>query len=364
MDFELSDNQKMIREMIADFAIKEIAPFSANWDKNRTFPRDIFGKLGELGIMGMLIPEKYGGSGLDALTICIMLEELARADASIGLAAAVHNALCLPLINLAGTTAQKEKYLPDLTKGKIIGTATCPDFPGNGQITPLKIEAVKKSDRLVLNGSARFLVMGAVADILLVFAMTNQKQSYETASVFIVERGVKGLKTPITEKSLGLNACALSELVLDNVEIPKENILGVDYPALEFLGQAIETYYSSCGAVAIGSGRAALEEGIKYALQREQFGQIIGKFQAIQWMITDMATNLDAARLSVWDTAINENNKDRFPSNVRIARCNAAKVAQESGSKALQIHGGYGYIKDFPVERYFRDSAMLAKVIF
>lgn len=355
MDFELSENHRMVKGMAHDFAKKEIIPFSAKWDEEAIFPREVFSKLGELGVMGMTIPEKWGGASMDVVSLCVAVEELSRFDGSVGLTVEAHNCLCVGHINFSGTDKQKGKYLINLAHGKHLGAWALTE-PGSGSdAAGMKTTAVRKGDRWILNGTKNFITQGSVADTYVIMAVTDKAKKTHGISAFIVEKGIKGFSVGKKENKLGLRASDTAQLILEDVEIPLENLLGKENEGFVDTLKILDKGRVVIGAMAVGLGRAALEDSIEYAKQREQFGQPIANFQAIQWMITDMATELDAARLLVFNAATKADRGEKINLEAAICKLFASEVAVRATSKGIQIHGGYGYTKDFSVERYFRD---------
>jgi alkylation response protein AidB-like acyl-CoA dehydrogenase len=359
MNFELSDEQVVLQRSVRELAERLIIPNARRWDEEEVFPHEIIPAMGEMGLLGMQIPEEYGGAGMKFLDYVVALEEIARADASVGLTMASHNSLCTGHLYLAGNEAQRKKYLPRLASGQALGGWGLTE-PGSGSDAgAARTRAVPKgSDRWVINGTKTFITQGSVGSIYVVLASTSPEKKQKGLTAFIVERGTPGFRTGKRIEKMGLHASDTTELIFEECEIPEEQRLGeIDAGFFDTL-KILDKGRVGIGAWAVGIGRAALEASLKYAKDRVQFGKPIGEFQAIQHMLADMATELDAARLLVWRAAWMQDRKERTTQESAIAKYYAARASMRACNAAVQIHGGYGYTREFDVERYMRDAKL------
>ncbi len=355
MDFQLTEAQRAIREAIREFAEREIRPAAHLYDEKGEFPWEIVNKMGSLGLMGMIFPEEYGGAGMDYVSYALALEEIARQDGGLALTVASHNSLCSNHIYLAGTGEQKRKYLLPLARGEKLGAWALTE-PGSGSDAgALQATAVRKGDRWILNGTKNFITQGSVASVYVVMTITNRSLEKRGISAFILEKGTPGFRSGRKETKLGVRCSDTAQLIMEDAEVPAENLLGeINHGFMDTL-EILDGGRIGIAAMALGLARGALEESIKYAKERHQFGQPIGSFQAIQWKLADMATEIEAARLLTHRAAAL---KDRgFPTTKEsaMAKLFASEIGMHACTQAIQIHGGYGYLRDFPVERYFRD---------
>jgi len=356
MDFLLNEEEKMMQDMVRNFAAKEVAPLAAKMDETGEFPIELVKKMGELGLMGVDVPEEYGGAGMNYMCYAIAIEEIARYCGNTSVIMSVNNSLvCSPLQKFA-TEEQKKKYLTPLASGKKLGCFGLTEPNAGSDAGSIQTTAVKDGDSYILNGSKIFITNATHADTALIFASTDKSLKHKGITCFIVEKGMKGFEVGKIEHKLGINASGTAELVLQDVRVPAENRLGS-----EGEGFKIAMYTLDCGRIgiaaqALGIARGALEESIKFAKERVQFGKPIAEFQAIQWMIADMATEIDAARLLVRRAAFLKDSGHKFSKESSMAKLFAAETAMKATTKAIQIHGGYGYSKEYPVERYFRDA--------
>ncbi len=358
MQFELTDEQTVLRQSVRDFCARHIIPNAARWDKEERFPIEVILPMAELGLFGMRVPEALGGAGMTMMDFVVALEEVSRADGSIGLTMASHNGLCSGHILQAGNDAQKGKYLPLLATGKILGAWGLTE-PGSGSDAgAARTRAVRQGTGWILNGSKTFITQGSVAGIYVILASTDPDKKQRGLTAFLVEPGTPGFRSGRKIEKMGLHASDTTELVLEDVEIPDENRLGGVgrgfYDTLEILDKG----RVGIGAWSLGIGRAALEASIAYARQRVQFGAPIASFQAIKFMLADMATELEAARLLVWRAAWLQDQGHKVTREASIAKYFAGRAAMRACNSAVQIHGGYGYTREFPVERYFRDAKL------
>jgi alkylation response protein AidB-like acyl-CoA dehydrogenase len=356
MDFQLTDEQRMTQQLAREFAAKEIAPSAAQWDESCEFPREAIRKLADLNLLGTIFPQAYGGAGLDYVSYALVVEELSRVDGSIGIIVASHTSLCSNHIYTAGAEEQRRRFLMPLARGEKLGAWGLTESNAGSDASGTQTSAVLNGDEWVLNGAKIFITQGSVADIYVLMAATDKSKRQHGISAFIVERGTPGLSAIPMKNKFGVRASDTAQLTLDNVRIPKENLLGqLDQGFIDTL-KILDGGRISIAAMALGIGRGAYEEALKYAQQREQFGQPIAQFQATQWKLADMATELDAARLLILRAAWLKDQGMRVTKESAMAKLYASEAATRACNQALQIHGGYGYMKDYPVERYLRDA--------
>ncbi len=358
MDFSLNEEQRLLKQTVRDFAEKEIAPHAREWDEKQEFPREVFTKLGELGLMGVVWPTEYGGAGLETLDYAIVMEEVSRADAGVALSLAAHNSLCSGHIFLAGSEEQKKKYLTPLAKGEKVGCWGLTENSAGSDAGGTKTTAVRDGDHWVLNGSKTFITNARLADTAVVMAVTDRAKGKKGISAFIVERGTKGFRPGKKEDKLGVRSSDTSELVFEDCRVPAANLLGREgYGFVDTL-RILDRGRIGIAAWSVGIGQAALEASMTYASGRRQFGHPISEFQAIQFKIADMATEVDAARLMTWRAAALRDSGQEHTAQSSMAKLYASEMAVRVALDAVQIHGGYGFIKEYPVERYLRDSKL------
>ncbi|HXI58804.1 MAG TPA: acyl-CoA dehydrogenase family protein [Polyangia bacterium] len=358
MNFDLSEEQRLLQKSVRDFCDKAIVPNARRWDEEETFPHQIIPAMGEMGLLGMQIPEEYGGAGMKFLDFVVALEEVARADASVGLTMASHNSLCTGHIYLAANETQRRRYLPPLASGKVLGGWGLTE-PGSGSDAgAARARADRRGDKWILSGTKTFITQGSVGGIYVVLASTEPALKAKGLTAFIIERGTPGFRTGKRIEKMGLHASDTTELVMEDVELPDEQRLGeINHGFFDTL-QILDKGRIGIGAWAVGIGRAALEASRRYAKDRVQFGKPIAEFQAIQMMLADMATELDAARLLVWRAAWMQDQKQRTTLESSVAKYFAARASMRACNNAIQIHGGYGYTREFDVERYLRDAKL------
>jgi len=356
MDFKLSDEQIMIRDMARDFAQKEVAPKAAELDEKSIFPSMHIKKMAELGLMGMMIPQEWGGAGLDTLAYVLALEEISVACASTAVTMSVNNSLyCGPILKF-GTDVQKKKYLAPFASGEKLGAYALSE-PGTGSdAANQKTTAKKAGGKYHLNGRKNFITNGPNADAMVVYAMTEPEKRHKGISCFIVEKSFKGFSIGKIEKKLGICASSTSEVVLEDCEVPAENLLGREGEGFTIAMATLDAGRIGIGTQAVGIARAAFEHARDYSKVREAFGQTISNFQAIQHFLADMAMKVDASRLLVWRAAWMRDQGIPFTKEAAMAKLHASEAAVWVATKAVQVYGGYGYVKDYPVERYYRDS--------
>ncbi|GAB4221362.1 MAG: acyl-CoA dehydrogenase [Spirochaetes bacterium] len=359
MDFNLSEEQQMVKDMCRKFAENELAPKAEHYDRTHEFPWEHVKKLGEMGMMGVVYPEEYGGSGMDYLTYAIAVEEISRGCASTGVIVSAHNSLCLSPIYYFGTEQQKKKYLPKLCSGEWIGCFGITEPNAGSDAAGTKTTAEFKNGKWVLNGTKNFITNGGVASVAVVMAVTEKGVGHKGLSMFIVEKGTPGFSVGKTEDKLGICASSTTELVFENCEIPEENLLGKKGDGFKIAMHTLDGGRVGIAAQALGIAQAAMDAAVKYSLERVQFNQPIARQQAIQWMIADMATEIQAARLLTYQAAMligSGPDRRRYSKNAAMAKLFASEASHRATHKALQIFGGYGYIKDYPAERFYRDS--------
>lgn len=356
MDFQLSEFQTMIRDTARDFAEKELGPIAAEIDLECRFPEEVVSQMGELGLLGIYIPEEYGGAGADMLSYVLAVEEVSRVCGSTGVTLSAHTSLACDPINSFGTEEQKKKYLTPLASGKHLGCLALTE-PGAGSDAGSGLAtAEKKGDKYILNGTKNFITNGGTADIAIVFAKTDKSAGTRGMSAFIVERAYDGYSIGKHEKKLGINASTTVELAFEDCRVPAENLLSEEGQGFKIAMNTLNGGRIGIAAQALGIAQAALDESIKFSKERVQFGKPIAAKQAIQWMLADMKTRLEAARLLTYRAAALKDAGENYIMESAIAKLYASEASTWITHKAIQIHGGYGYTKDYPVERYYRDA--------
>jgi alkylation response protein AidB-like acyl-CoA dehydrogenase len=358
MDFELSETHREIQRTVHEFCEREVKPNAHRWDESGEFPRETVRALGELGIMGMKVPEQYGGAGMDALAAALVVEEIARYDGSLALTVASHNGLGTGHIVNFGSEELKRRYLPDLASGRKLAAWGLTE-PGSGSdASGMRTTAVKRGDAWVLNGAKMFITQGTVGDVFVVLALTTPEKRQKGVTAFLLEKGARGFTQRAIKGKLGMRSSDTAELHLEDVEVPDAHRIGaMDDGFLNTL-QILDGGRIGIGALALGLARGALEDARDYARERTAFGKPIGEFQAIAFMLADMATEISAARLLVHRAAARADAGERFTREAAMAKLFASEAAMRATTRAIQIHGGYGYISEFPVERYFRDAKL------
>ncbi len=353
--FEFTDSMKMVRDLARDYAEKEIKPVIMKYDESQDFPHDIMKKLGEMGFLGVLFPEEYGGAGFGYLEYVTVIEEISKVDPSVGLGVAAHNSLCTNHIFTFGNETQKKKYLPPLTTGKIMGAWALTEPTSGSDSGGMLSTAVLDGDHYILNGSKNFITHGSVGKVTVVMAITDKEKGRKGISAFIVDNDSPGFIVSKKENKLGMRASDTSAIAFDNIRVPKENLLGVEGAGFVQAMTVLDGGRISIAALSLGIAQGALDASIKYANERKQFGKTIGSFQAIQWKLSEMATQIEAARLMTYHAAHKKNKGEDVTRLSAMAKYYASEVAAAATSEAIQIHGGYGFIKDFPVEKFYRD---------
>ena len=353
--FTLTEDQEQLRREIRDFAAREIAPNVMRWDEACEFPADAVRQLGQMGLMGVIFPVEYGGAGLGYVDYVLAIEELSAVDGSIGIIVAAHNSLGTNHIFLAGTEEQRRKYVPKLASGEWLGAWGLTE-PGSGSdASAARTTALRKGDNWVLNGNKTFITNAHYADVAVVIAVTDRSQGTHGLSAFIVEKGTPGFRPGKKENKLGLRASDTSELIFEDCEIPGENLLGKLGEGFVDAMRVLDGGRISIAALSLGIGRGALDASLKYVKERKQFGKAIAEFQGIQWKLADMATELDAARLLTQRASVLKDAGKKVTRESSMAKLYASEVAVRICDEAVQLHGGYGFIKDYPAEKFYRD---------
>mgnify|MGYP001124466930 CR=1 FL=1 len=355
MPFQLTEEQKMVRLMVREFADKELEPVAARRDREEEFPTDVVRKMGELGLLGMMVPDEYGGSGAGAVSYCLALQEIAYSCASTAVTMSVANLSTEPLLKF-GDERQKEKYLAGLASGDLLGCFALTEPGAGSDPGSLSMRAEDMGDHYLLNGTKVFITHGQYADLVNVIARTGPEKGSRGLSAFIVEKDTPGLSVGTREDKLGLRSSNTVELLFNDCRIPKENLVGRPGAGFKTAMTALDSGRIGIASQALGITRACLDESVKYADSRRQFGKSISSFEAIQWMIADMATGVEAAGWLVLSAAWRKDQGLPFTKEASMAKLFASELANRSAYLALQIHGGYGYLKDFKVERLFRDA--------
>ena len=358
MDFNYNENQKLISEMIRSFSEKEIVPFMKDWDDNQTFPVAVFKKLGELGLMGVLVPQEYGGSGFGYAEYVTAIEELAKVDPSIGLSMAAHNSLCTGHIMQFGNELQKKKYLPKLATAEWIGAWGLTEHNTGSDSGCMSTTAVKDGDEWVLNGAKNFITHAISGDVAVVIVRTGEKGDSKGMSAFIVEKGTQGFSSGKKEDKLGMRASETAELVFDNCRISNDNLLGNIGEGFIQAMKVLDGGRISIAALSLGIAKGAYQAALKYSKERVQFGKPIAHHQAIAFKLADMATTIEASELLIYKAVDKKNTNQKVTLDGAMAKYYSSEVAVQVSTDAVQVLGGYGYTKDFPVERFYRDSKL------
>ena len=359
MNFEQNENQGMIAQMVKDFAEKEIKPNMKNWDDHEIFPEETMKKLGELGLLGIFIPEEYGGSGFGYAEYVTALMELGKVCGGIGLSVAAHNSLCTGHIFYHGSEAQKKKYLPKLASGEWIGAWGLTEANTGSDAMRMKTTAVKDGDHWVLNGTKNWITHGLSGDVAVVLIRTGELLDSKGITAFIVEKGTPGFSAVKIKEKLGVRASETAELIFDNVRIPEENVIGEVGAGFKQAMQILDGGRISIASLSCGVARGAYEASVKYAKEREQFGKPIAHFQAIAFKLADMATEVEAAELLTFQAAYLKDNKRPVTKAGAYAKYYASEVSVKCGNEAVQVMGGYGYTKEYPAEKFLRDAKLM-----
>lgn len=356
---EFSDEQEAIRDTIRDFAEKTIKPRVMQLDEEQKHPDDIFSQLGELGFLGILVPEKFSGSGLGYTEYAIIVEEIARIDPSIALSVAAHNGLCTNHINLFANDQQKEKYLHDLASGRKLGAWGLTEPASGSDAAGMQTTAVKEGDHYILNGTKNFITNGGVGGTAVIMAITDRSHGKKGISAFIVEKGTPGFSVGKKENKLGMRASETVQLVLDNVRVHMDNLIGYEGEGLTQALKILEGGRISIAALGVGLASGCLENSISYSKQRKQFGKQLAEFQATQFKLADMAVETEASRLLTYRAASAKDSGKKSAIEAAMAKLFASETAVRAANEAVQIFGGYGFVKDYPVEKFYRDVKLL-----
>jgi hypothetical protein len=358
MDFRPTEEQELLRRTVRDFAETEIRPFVRQWDQDQHFPAELIPKLAALGLLGIQFPERFGGAAMSALDYCICIEELARVDPAIALSVAAHNGLCASHIALFGTEAQKTKYLTRLARGEKIGAWGLTESSSGSDAAAMRTQAVRDGtdgNDWVLNGSKTFTTHGRVGDIFVVMAVTDRSAGTKGISAFIVEKGTPGLAAGKKEDKLGMRASDTSEVLLENCRVPADQLLGEAGQGFVHTMQVLDAGRIGIAALAVGLAQGAYEAELRYAKERKSFGKTIASFQAIQWKLADAAVRIEGARWLTYRAAYLKGQGARTTLESSMAKLYASEMAVRVADDCVQIHGGYGFVKDYPAEKYFRD---------
>jgi alkylation response protein AidB-like acyl-CoA dehydrogenase len=359
MNFELNENQKMITQMVRDFAEKEIRPNMKKWDDEEIFPVDAMKKMGELGLLGIYIPEAYGGSGFSYFEYATALMELGKVCGGVGLSVAAHNSLCTGHIYYHGNEEQKKKYLPLLASGEFIGAWGLTEPNTGSDAMRMKTTAVKDGDHWVINGAKNWITHGLSGDVAVVLVRTGELLDSNGITAFIIEKGTPGFSAVKIKEKFGVRASETAELIFDNVRVHESQVIGQVGMGFKQAMQILDGGRISIAALSCGVARGAYEAALKYAQEREQFGQSISKFQAIAFKLADMATEVEAAELLTYQAADLKNRKQNLTKQGAFAKYYASEVAVKCGNEAMQIMGGYGYTKEYPAEKFLRDARLM-----
>lgn len=358
MNFELTENQKMIRDMVRDFSEKEIRPNIMKWDEAEEFPVPLFHKLGELGLMGVLVPTEYGGSGFGYMEYITVVSEIGKVCGSIGLSVAAHNSLCTGHIMYFGNEEQKKKYLPKLASGEWIGAWGLTEQNTGSDAGGMNTVAVDKGDHFVLNGSKNFITHGKSGNVAVVIARTGEKGDSHGMTAFVIEKGTPGFSAGKKESKLGMRASETTELIFQDCKVPKENVLGKVGEGFVQAMKVLDGGRISIAALSLGIAKGAYEAALQYSKEREQFGKPISEFQAIGFKLADMATEIEASELLIHQAGDMKNRGVKMTKESAFAKYYASEVCVRVSTEAVQIFGGYGYTKDYPAEKFYRDSKL------
>lgn len=356
MDFNLSKQQELMRQLMREFAINEVKPLAAQIDEEERFPSETVQKMAKCGMMGINIPVQYGGAGADSLSYTIAVEELSKVCATTGIILSAHTSLTAQPIYKYGSEAQKQKYLIPIAKGEKLGAFALTEPNAGTDSAAQQTTAVLDGDNYILNGSKCFITNGGYADVFIVFAMTDKSKGNKGISAFIVERGFPGFSIGKIEHKMGIRASSTAELIFENCVVPKENLLGELNRGFKIAMATLDGGRVGVAAQALGIAQGAFDETVRYMKERVQFRKPIAQFQGLQWMMADMLCNIEAARLLVYRAAIAEDSGKPFSTEAAIAKLTAANTAMDTTTKCVQLHGGYGYSREYPLERMMRDA--------
>ncbi len=355
----LDENQSIIRDTIRDFAENNIRPHIMEFDEAQEFPAEIIRQLGELGFLGVLIPEEYGGAGLGYVEFAVIIEELAKVDPSVALSVAAHNGLCTNHLFKFGSEEQRRKYIPDLASGKKIGAWGLTESSSGSDAAGMKTVAEKKGDHYILNGGKTFITHGTVGETAVIMAITDKSKGKKGISAFILEKGMEGFIAGKKENKLGMRASDTTQLIFENCKVPAENLLGEEGEGFIQAMKILEGGRISIAALSVGLAQGALDASVKYSHERKQFGKPINEFQAIQFKLADMHTNIEASRMLTMRAASMKDKGLPNKTEAAMAKLIASETAEKAANEAVQIFGGYGFVKDYPVEKFYRDVKLL-----
>jgi alkylation response protein AidB-like acyl-CoA dehydrogenase len=359
MDFRPTDDQNLLRRTVREFAEAEMRPHVMEWDEAQHFPMDLLPKLADLGLMGIQYPEEFGGSAMSAVDYCICIEELARVCPAISLSVAAHNGLCTSHIAMFGTDAQKHTYLPRLVQGKVLGAWGLTEAGAGSDAAGMRTTAVRDGGHWVLNGAKTFITHGSIGGVMVVIAVTARTKGHRGISAFVLEHGTKGMSAGKKENKLGMRASDTSEVLFQDCRIPASQLLGEEGQGFINTLQVLDAGRIGIAALSVGLAQGAYDAARAYAKERRQFGQPIAAFQAIQWKLADNATRIEAARLLTYRAAYLKDQGQRMTRESAMAKLYASEIAVKAADDCVQIHGGYGFVKDYPAEKYFRDVKLL-----
>jgi alkylation response protein AidB-like acyl-CoA dehydrogenase len=359
MAFALNKEQRMIQKMAREFARKELAPMAAERDQKHEYPAESLKKMGELGLLGMLVSENYGGEDMDTVSYALAMSEIAYACASTAVIMSVHDSICCGSLLRFGNEEQKQKYLVPMAQGEFICSFALSEPEAGSDPAGMSMTAVKQDDYYILNGTKRWITGGATSKLFIVLARTDPDAGHKGISAFLVTRDMEGFSTGRLEDKMGQCASDTTDLMFNNCKVPADHLLGKEGQGFKVAMAGLDDGRIGIGALSVGVGQAALDAGVEYAKQREQFGRPIADNQGLRWMIADMATDVEAARLLVLNAASAKDRGEKCSKEASMAKLYASEMANRVAAQAVQIHGGYGYTKEFPVERYYRDARVL-----
>jgi hypothetical protein len=359
MDFRPSEEQEILRRTVREFAEAEIRPHVMEWDETQHFPMDLLPKLAALGLMGIQFPEEFGGSAMSSVDYCVCIEEIARVCPAIALSVAAHNGLCTSHISMFGNAAQKAEYLPRLVQGTVLGAWGLTEASAGSDAAGMRTTAVRDGDSWVLNGSKTFITHGSIGGVMVVIAVTDRTKRSRGISAFVLPRGTPGMSAGKKENKLGMRASDTSEVIFQDCRVPATALLGEEGQGFINTLQVLDAGRIGIAALSVGLAQGAYEAARRYAMERRQFGQPIAEFQAIQWKLADNATRIEAARLLTYRAAYMKDRGARTTRESSMAKLYASEIAVKAADDCVQIHGGYGFVKDYPAEKYFRDVKLV-----
>lgn len=358
-NIDLTEEQILIRDTIRDFADKTVRPVVMEFDESQEFPTEIMHQLGEMGFLGILIPEQYGGAGLGYIEYAMVIEELAKVDPSLALSVAAHNGLCTNHLYTFSNEELRKKYLPDLTSGKKFGAWGLTEPSSGSDAGDMRTTAVKDGDNFILNGTKTFITHGTVGETAVIMAITDKEKKKKGISAFVLEKGMEGFIVGKKENKLGMRSCDTTQLIFENCKVPSENMIGNEGEGFIQALKILEGGRISIASLSIGLAQGAMDAAVKYSGERKQFGKYLNEFQAIQFKLAEMNTNIEAARLLTYKAATMKDNGVPNTKEAAMAKLFASEIAEKAANDAVQIFGGYGFVKDYPVEKFYRDVKLL-----